>query len=586
MTREATRFLSLPLVLLLLPVLSVALFAQPDEPIAPRTGSELFERIQSSTGAQTSNLPLVPLERAINPEHYRLGPNDLLTISVQTGATEMTLPMTVSVDNTVLIPRGPLVDVRGMTLQQLRRKVEEYYRARRGAYQNVGLSLTRPRPIYVTVQGDVLTEDRYALTAADRVTTAIDAANQLRDRTPAAQLREMAIASGQRDYDEGGRRQPAGVDMRRPPVRSVTIRHNDGSTQEADLVRYLAFGREEDNPTLREGDRLIVRAARSSEGMLSIAGAVNSQNLVPWRQGDNALMLYRLGAGLTSDAIPSGAYLSRQGTAGRVNVPVDLNDTAALARIELSPGDGLYVPSKVSAASAEAGVVTISGEVRQPGSYPIVPGGTKVSEIIALAGGFTARASLNGSQIVRMPNRDVPVARELADEPIAGMSTSSLYLQDSSRYKYDQLSQSNRVSADFVSIARNPGGSQDVFLQNGDQIMVPVNPGTVYLRGRVRFPGAVQYREGATYRDYVNAGGGLTAAADEDRIQVVRFGTGIFESAEGAVINPGDEIYVAGEVDTPARTDLEVAATIVGITTSIVVITVTILQYMLNASAK
>ncbi len=78
----------------------------------------------------------------------------------------------------------------------------------------------------------------------------------------------------------------------------------------------------------------------------------------------------------------------------------------------------------------------------------------------------------------------------------------------------------------------------------------------------------------------------MTAAADEDRIQVVRFGTGIFESAEGAVINPGDEIYVAGEVDTPARTDLEVAATIVGITTSIVVITVTILQYMLNASAK
>jgi protein involved in polysaccharide export with SLBB domain len=580
MPETATRLVRLAFVLILVLVRPALLSAQlEDGGIVPKSGEDIFQTMKLDKSPAASNLPVVPIERAIDPAWYRLGPNDLLTISLQTGAGEGAIPVTVSVDNTVLIPRGPVLDVKGMTLLQLRRKVEEYYRSRRGSYQNIGVSLTRPRPIYVTVEGDVLTPDRYALTAADRVTTAIDAANQLRDRTPAAQLRDMAIESGQRDYDEGGRRQPAGVDLRRPPIRSVTIRHNDGSSEEADLVRYQAFGNEKDNPTLREGDQLIVRAARPTEGKISVAGAVNAQKLVPWRQGDNALMLYRLGAGLTSQAIASGAYLSRQGPTGRTNVSVDLTDTAALARIELSPGDGLYVPSLVSTASAEAGVVTISGEVRQPGSYPIVPGVTKVSEIITLAGGFTTRASLNGGQIIRVPNTDLPSIGDFTDEPVAGMSTSSLYLQDSSRYKYDQL-QTNRVSVNFAAVQSNPNGPADVVLDNGDQIIIPTDPRSVNIKGRVRFPGWVQYRPGATHLDYIAAAGGFTAAADQERVQVVRFGTGIFEDATGAAINSGDEIYVAGEVDTPARTGLEITNTIVGIAGVIISVTLAILGYI------
>ena len=584
MPETATRSFRLAFVLIAMFALPALLRAQPDDGgITPRSGEDVFETLKLDKGTAASSLPVVPIERAIDPAWYRLGPNDMLTISLQTGAGEGVIPVTVSVDNTVLIPRGPVVDVKGMTLIQLRRKVEEYYRSRRGSYQNIGVTLTRPRPIYVTVEGDVLTPDRYALTAADRVTTAIDAANQLRERTPAAQLRDLAIESGQRNYDESGRRQSSGVDMKRPPIRSVSVRHNDGTVEEADLVRYKAFGNERDNPTLREGDQIIVHAARTTEGKITVAGAVNSQNLVPWREGDNALMLLRLGAGFTSDAIPSGAYLSRQGPTGRANVTIDVNDTAALARIQLSPGDGLYIPSKVSSASAEAGVVTVSGEIRQPGSYPIAPGITRVSEIIGFAGGFTSRASLNGAQIIRIPNQELPTLREVTDEEVAGMSTSSLYLQDSSRYKYDQL-QKNRVSADFVSIQRNPNSAADVVLENGDQIIIPVDPRTVYVRGRVRFFGSVPYREGATYLDYVQAAGGFTGAADQDRVQVVRYGTGIFEDAAGAVINSGDEVYVAGYVDTPARTGLEITSTIVGITAAVISVTITILTFIRDSN--
>ncbi len=46
------------------------------------------------------------------------------------------------------------------------------------------------------------------------------------------------------------------------------------------------------------------------------------------------------------------------------------------------------------------------------------------------------------------------------------------------------------------------------------------------------------------------------------------------------MINPGDQIYIPGERDTPARTSLEVANSIVGIVAAITGITTAILYFI------
>jgi polysaccharide biosynthesis/export protein len=542
----------------------------------PFSGSSMSSRQALMSQLATAS----PVERSINPESYLLGPTDQLMLSIPNEMAD--IPLAVSLDNTVSVPPGfGLVDVRGMTLAGFRRKIDSMFRARSSNAKNVGVSLLKPRAIYVIVRGDVLNPGRMILTAADRVSTAIDAANQISmEMTPGEQAQLMKAKTIR---DSRLNEQTGGWDVDIP--RRVMVLHNDGSSQNVDLMRYLATREETQNPTLREGDVIVVSRPDPLDATISIAGAVNTPLVIPYQPGDNALLLVRLSSGAHNDADLAGAYIVSQTPAGTNTQPVDLADTAALAARALSPGDYLVVPLRSTRNPGRAGIIAVTGEVVGPSTYPITPGETKLSEAIARAGGFTQEAALNGAYILRRPVVDNLYEAQKRVDPLANMATSSLYLEDTTRFKYDLEVQQNRVSADFVGLFMNNDQSKDVPLENGDQIVVPRNPGAVYVRGRVSNPGWVAYRSGAEVDDYIAAAGGFTEAADYGRTQIQRFGTGIWEDGS-AVVRPGDQIYVPGERDTPSRTSLEQAASIVSITSALAFMVVQIADFIIRQSEK
>jgi protein involved in polysaccharide export with SLBB domain len=415
------------------------------------------------------------------------------------------------------------------------------------------------------------------LTAADRVATAIDAANQISSQLSPGQQEELLKEKLLRDTRLSKQMGAWGVDI----PRRVSIQHSDGSRQEVDMIRFMAMSEESQNPTLREGDVIVVSHHDPSESTVSIAGAVNNPLVVPYQPGDNALLLVRLSAGTRNDADLNGAYIVSQSSAGTRTQPIDLSDTAALAAQVLSPGDYLVVPVQSTRSPARAGIVAVTGEVINPSTYPILVGETKLSEAITRAGGFTQEAALNGAYILRRPLLEFhsEVDQKKERDPLANMATSSLYLEDTTRFKYDIDVQQNRVSTDFVGLFVNNDLSKDITLENGDQIVVPRNPGAVYVRGRVSNPGWVSYRPGAELQDYIAAAGGFTEAADQGRTQIQRYGTGIWEDGD-AIVRPGDQIYVPGERDTPSRTSLEKTATIVTITTGLAYFVLQLIDFL------
>ena len=109
--------------------------------------------------------------------------------------------------------------------------------------------------------------------------------------------------------------------------------------------------------------------------------------------------------------------------------------------------------------------------------------------------------------------------------------------------------QKNLVSADFVAIFHQGDRTKDVILQDGDEIYIPRERGEVYVSGRVRHPGSVRYKPGERYDYYINMAGGYTDPAAPDRVQVEKYGTGVWDGVE-AIIESGDHIYVPGERDT------------------------------------
>lgn len=544
----------------------------------------------ASSGVPELGLESEPLEAPINPAIYRVGPNDIFTLQYEGGAAATPYTLRVTPDNQLVLPRDlGVIDVSGMTLAQLRTKVLAVARARTSSMRNPSLALIRARIVRVRVRGDVLNPGPQKLSAADRVSTAIEMANSLVEQL-APSFQAGAIQQStmlvQRGTTLDGFTSASGT-----PLRTVQLRHNNGTSEEIDLMRYRLLGDDRGNPTLREGDEIIVESERSSSsggGYVGISGAVQTSSTFRWRRGDNALMLARLSTGVREDGDPTRAELVRQGADGSITrMPINLEDSAQLVSLELLPGDQIVVPARtdIITGSRSLGVVTISGEVTSPGAYPITPGVTKLSELLRLAGGPTANAALAAGIVERDLPEQRGFRRENYDVFPPAYHNSLITLDDTSRSSRIFPHQAGRVSANIEAIAHGDTMS-DIPLENGDRIIIPTAPRYVTVRGRVRFPGAVRYVAGATPDYYLERAGGVTEAADNGKIGVFRYGIDMWDALSDASIRPGDEIYVPGERDEPVRTSLEVASTYINIAGGIAGIANAIFQFVNSISAK
>lgn len=526
---------------------------------SPKPTSENPLTSVSTEASDSKNPDAFPaLDAPVDPDTYRVGPFDQLVITIP--QLQSNVPLVVSPDNQVILPRGfaPL-DVGGMTLSELKDTVTQLYQARSNSYRNVVISLAVPRRVRVRVVGDVLASGSLVLTAADRVSTAVDAANTPGDRLSKPELEAQLLVQADR------RRSGEFMGTQTARLRSVIVRHIDGTSEIVDLVRWRYLADATQNPSLREGDEIEVPVERRTEPMIGVSGGVGKDVSMPFRPGDNALLLLRCGA---APAGPGIRYeLKRAGNGGIQSITLDGSDTAALDAMLLRPGDYLIVTDDRAEATTGrgTGMVEISGEVMREGTYPIVPGVTNLSDVFAAAGGPTPNAALNGARIDRKIDRSGTPLDHIVTDPVSVMSTSSLSLEDTTRLSRDIRAQSNRVSVDVAGLIGRRDMSCDVALQDGDRIVVPPNPRHVEIIGRVSFPGAVAYVAGATLAYYVDKVGGFTNAADRSRVEVTRFGNGVWENPTDVSIMPGDVIYVPGEREAPARTPLEITATILGI---------------------
>src|SRR2546425_342209 len=137
----------------------------------------------------------------------------------------------------------------------------------------------------------------------------------------------------------------------------------------------------------------------------------------------------------------------------------------------------------VTVASVRANQISVVGEVEQPGAYQISALGTALTALYA-AGGVTARANMRQIDIRRL-----------------GKSVATLDL-------YDYLLRGD---------TRN-----DIRLETGDVVFVPLHGRRVQLTGAVLRPAIYELKEGETLVDLVRAAGGFRANALTERVAIHR----------------------------------------------------------------
>lgn len=206
----------------------------------------------------------------------------------------------------------------------------------------------------------------------------------------------------------------------------------------------------------------------------------------------------------------------------------------------LQPYDYVFV--RPSPAYSPQLIVSIEGEVNFPGKYSITTRKERISDLIKRAGNITSEAYIKGASLIRKKTDD-KILTDKAIETIASEKEVENKIQVSEA-KYDL------IGVELEEILKNPGGPNDLILQEGDSIRILKQTQTVKVSGAVYSPNVIPYFKNFTLRDYILNAGGYTKEAKQGHIYVV-YANGSIKKTKNVIffanhpnIEPGAEIIV------------------------------------------
>jgi protein involved in polysaccharide export with SLBB domain len=245
---------------------------------------------------------------------------------------------------------------------------------------------------------------------------------------------------------------------------------------------------------------------------VSITGAVFNPGKYAWQADMSVKDLILKAGGFKSDAEFGNVRLESPVVGERKSLveylPLDSSLSSRSADHLLLAQAHVEVPFNPMLTKLE--MVEVRGWVERPGSYGLRFSGERFSSLFERVGGLRPDAYLEGALLIR-------------GDSLAG-----------------------RIQIDFKKALAEKGSYDDLPLRGGDVIVIPMRPATVGVKGRVNSPRNIVWREGKTWKWYIQQAGGYSDSADEDRVYV-RFADGSVETRDNGISskpNPGSEVIV------------------------------------------
>ena len=309
--------------------------------------------------------------------------------------------------------------------------------------------------------------------------------------------------------------------------------------------------------------------------VVGIGGRVKVPGRYPLEPGMTVSDLVRAGGGLDQAAFGGEAELTRyeivdgeQRQTGLVRINLaQLRAGVSAADLVLQPFD--YVVIKEIPLWREQETITVTGEVRFPGDYPIKRGET-LRSVIERAGGLTDLAFPAGSVFMRQDlkareQREMQVLAERMQRDLAALSLQQAQ-SETAASATQAMSAGQALLADLKNteavgrlvinldevLSAAPGSPSDIVIRDGDHLVIPRVTQEVTVIGEVQSPTSHLYRADLKRDDYVSASGGLTQRADKKRIFIIRANGSVaaapsaawFSRGGARDVQPGDTIVV------------------------------------------
>ncbi|HEY6193573.1 MAG TPA: SLBB domain-containing protein [Candidatus Eisenbacteria bacterium] len=450
---------------------------------------------------------IVPLAGTIDPGRYRLGPGDVMRLALF-GPLSREATLAVTPEGTLFLADMGAVHVAGLTLNEARQVVTTRIR---GALRGVGveLQLMVPRTFRVYLTGELRLTGPRTASATSRIVDVL----------------------------------PDTLFLPTSSRRRIEVRSLDGSVRIADVDRFRLAGDMRGEAALSDGDVVHVPVANQ---FLAAWGGVGRPGRYELGERDSLSTLLQLAGGLREDAVPGRALLVRWTDSRRESVWVSLADRGATGLgLPLRNGDELHVFTQPDYHLSER--VEITGRVAVTGSYPVRAGVTRLSQLLASAGGVLPDADTASVLLFRArpPSGPDPEFDRLS-RLSRGEMTASEYA--TFRTRLAGLSPDFRVDLRTV----RPGSPNDPLLADGDHVLVARVVRSIRVDGQVRRPGVVEFEPGRPWAWYVRQCGGFTARSARGQARLTRASSGqTMLARETDVPLAGDFLWVPERSEVP-----------------------------------
>jgi len=491
----------------------------------------------------SQNLSFEPKLNIATPANYVLGVYDELNVDVS-GLYDATYKLKVSPEGNIRIPNVGTVKVAGRTVEDatrsIRNEVSKIYQGVSSGETKISVSLGNIRSIRVTVIGEAVRPGTYTLPSLATAFNALYAcggpsiAGSMRDVRVIRNGKQIAtidlykfISSGV--LPENVLLHDEDVLKIEPAKLRITI---NGATKKTgifegiqgetlnDILRYAGGFKDDaftkiatlvrisDNQKkvidvaevdykkfrIQSGDEYTISANPDKfKNRIEIIGSVNRAGVYALEPDMTVSKLIEKAAGLKEDAFLNMAVITRK------------RDNLVPEMINFNPGDlvagkiadiALQRDDKVEIYSLfdyrEGFQVSISGEVKKPGTYPLVENLT-LMDLILKARGFTESAATDSIELIRI----------VKDKNLLLNSSVKSVVR---KFKIDKELKMSSSEGGFV-------------LENGDQVVVRSIPGfesirMVRLEGEVIRPGAYNITSKKEYiSDVIRRSGGFSKYA-------------------------------------------------------------------------
>ena len=492
---------------------------------------------ESSIGLELQDANRTPAGRAamaMSNSEYRVTPGDVYTLTFLTAGGPLTSSLIVDLDYNISLSNMGSVAARGLTWRQFVTVVaEKVLKSYPLSAPQLIINSTGSFPVFVL--GEVRQTIEFQAWGLSRLSQAVAVA-----RTGYSSTRA---------------------------VRIVTV---DGATKSYDLFQAERFGRMEQDPYLRPGDR--VELLRSDR-IVTVTGAIRRPGTYQLLSRDGVRELVELYAdGLAVDARTDRLDLQRKDTrrvATDGAIRFSLSDTNLPTLID---GDNLTVGNAADwlpVVYVEGAVLAANeGQGQRSIRVPLRAGDTVARLVRSIKASLAPNADLRKTAIVRAGQKEtIPVDLErllYSTEPgtdlpllegdrivIPAGAFEVFVTGEVTKSAHQDVSSLTRLSA-FVApfltpysstrniIIRDQSGTekefdlfraqrygeieQDPYLKMSDTVVVPRLERIVTIQGAVERPGSYQLLAGETLKDLIETyASGFTDRANPNRLTLIRY---------------------------------------------------------------